>query len=122
MTTDCNFNEVGTVLVGRSQNNLYQMKKVFMLCAALSLATTNLVLAQEVKKASNAVKTEATKVGNKTAEVATKAESKVADDKVPDKVGPNGQTIYYKKKTNQYYWVDDKGHKKFIKKTALMSK
>lgn len=75
----------------------------------------------KVKKAAHAVKTGAKKVGNKTAEVASKGKAKVTDQKYKDKVGPNGQTIYIDNH-DRYYWIDKKGHRHYVKETELKNK
>ena len=67
------------------------------------------------------VKNAAKKVGNKTAETASKAKSAVVDQVYKGKCGPNGQTIYIDNH-DKYYWVDKKGHKQYIAKAALKDK
>lgn len=67
------------------------------------------------------VKDDIKKAGNKTAEVASKAASKVADQELKDKEGPGGQTIYVNGH-NQYYWIDKKGHKKYVSANDLRPK
>jgi hypothetical protein len=74
-----------------------------------------------VKKAEQGVKKGAKKVGNKTAEVASKAKSKVVDQTYKDRVGPAGQTIYING-DSKYYWVDKKGHKHFVTEGELRAK
>jgi hypothetical protein len=60
-------------------------------------------------------------VGNKTAEVASKGASAVADKKYDEKVGPQGQTIYIDK-NSYYYYVNKKGHHIYVPKTKLVDK
>jgi hypothetical protein len=67
------------------------------------------------------VKKTAKKVGNKTAETASKAKSAVVDQKYKGKCGPDGQTIYIDNH-DKYYWVDKKGRKQYIAKAALKDK
>jgi hypothetical protein len=74
-----------------------------------------------VKKAGKAVKKGAKKVGNKTAEVASKGKAAVTDEKHKDKVGPNGETIYIDNHS-KYYWVDDKGRRHYITEAQLKDK
>ena len=98
------------------------MKKIFgvsafMLCMGLAPAT----FAQTVKKASHEVKKDAKKVGNKTAELASKGKSKIVDKTYKDKVGPDGQTIYIDGES-RYYWVDKKGHKQYVTEAELRNK
>jgi hypothetical protein len=76
---------------------------------------------QEVNKDAKVVKKDAKKVGNKTAELASKAKSKITDSEYKDKVGPDGQTVYIDKHA-RYYWVDKKGHKQYVAATKLKDK
>jgi hypothetical protein len=89
----------------------------FVFCIGLSY-TTN---AQAVKKTTQTVKKEATKAGNKTAEVASKGKAKVTDNVYKDKVGPNGQTVYIDDHS-KYYWIDKKGHKNYVTEADLKNK
>jgi len=61
------------------------------------------------------------KVGNKTAQTAVKVQSSIKDKKYDSKVGPDGQTIYIDGKS-QYYYVDAKGRKRFVKEHDLKDK
>lgn len=63
----------------------------------------------------------AKKVGNKTASIAVKGASKVADKTYKGKEGPGGQTVYIDKKDNKYY-VDDKGKKVYLKASEIRDK
>ena len=74
-----------------------------------------------VKKTGKAIKKGAKKVGNKTAEVASKGKAAVTDEKHKDKVGPAGQTIYIDNHS-RYYWVDDKGHRHYVTEAELKAK
>jgi hypothetical protein len=76
---------------------------------------------QNVKKAGKEIKKDTKKAANKTAEVASKGKSKVVDKTYKDKVGPNGETIYIDK-YSKYYWVDEKGHKKYVDVSELKDK
>ena len=58
------------------------------------------------------------KIGNKTAQVAVKGASMVADKKYDGKVGPGGQTIFINKNSH-YYYVNARGKKVYVAKTAL---
>lgn len=91
------------------------MKKIIGLAAlVVALSVPVAMHAQEVKHA-------AEKVGNKTAEVASKGKSRVVDKVYRDKEGPHGETIYIDKH-DKCYWVDRKGHKQYISKRALRDK
>ncbi len=84
-------------------------------------ATANIVAAQDTTKVSTKIKKTATKVSHKTAKVAVKAESAVVDKVYSGKAGPNGETIYINKNDRCYY-VNSKGGKVYIKKSALHNK
>jgi hypothetical protein len=63
----------------------------------------------------------AKKVGNKTAEVASKGKARVTDKVYKDKQGPDGQTIYIDKHS-RYYWIDKKGHRHYVVAADLRDK
>ncbi|RYZ99749.1 MAG: hypothetical protein EOP47_15945 [Sphingobacteriaceae bacterium] len=63
----------------------------------------------------------ASKVGNKTAEIASKGASGVVDKKYAGKVAPGGQTIYIDK-NSYYYYVNKKGKRIYVKKADLVDK
>lgn len=98
------------------------MKKILIVFLfsffALGVTTTQ---AQAVKKTTHAVKKGAKKVGNKTAELASKGKAKVTDKKVENKTGPNNETIYVTD-DNRYYWVDKKGKRHFLPEESLKTK
>lgn len=58
------------------------------------------------------------KIGNKTAQVAVKGASAVADKKYDSKVGPGGQTIYINK-NSKYYYVNSRGKKVYVSRARL---
>jgi len=89
-------------------------KSIGLVALVIALCAPAAMHAQEVKHA-------AEKVGNKTAEVASKGKSKVVDKTYKDKEGPNGETIYIDKH-DKCYWVDKKGHKEYISKKELRDK
>lgn len=98
------------------------MKKIIGLSLFLFFGFSSVVNAQsKVHKAGHEVKKGAKKVGNKTAELASKGKSKIADKTVKDKTGPNGETIYLDDHS-RYYWVDKKGHKQYIAEGSLKVK
>lgn len=99
------------------------MKKLIGIAAVLfmlSLPATTLH-AQVVKKTGQAVKKGAKKVGNETAEMASKGKAKITDEKHKDKVGPNGQTIYIDNHS-KYYWIDEKGKRHYVTEAELKDK
>ncbi len=61
------------------------------------------------------------KIGNKTAEIASKGKSDLVDVIYKDKVGAQGQTIYIDH-SSKYYYVDKKGKKVYVAKSTLMNK
>lgn len=73
------------------------------------------------KKTGKAIKKGAKKAGDKTAELASKGSSAVIDKVYEGKEGPNGETIYINKESN-YYWVDKKGHRHYVKEEELTDK
>jgi hypothetical protein len=76
---------------------------------------------KDVKKGTKAIKKGAKKVGNKTAEVASKGKAQVTDAVHKDKVGPNNEKIFIDNHS-QYYWVDDKGKRHYVKAEELKDK
>jgi len=73
------------------------------------------------KTAGHEIKKGAKKVSHKTAEVAAKGKAKVTDEVYKEKVGPNGETVYIDNHS-QYYWVDKKGHRHYVKEAQLKAK
>jgi len=86
--------------------------------AAQSQAKT---IHSDTTKFTHKVSKAATKVGNKTSELATKGASAVVDKVYKDKCGPNGETIYINKHSH-YYYVNKKGHRVYLKESELMDK
>ena len=86
--------------------------------AAQSQAKT---LYSDTTKLTHKVGKTATKVGNKTSELASKGSSAVIDKVYKGKCGPDGQTIYINNKSH-YYYVDKKGHRVYLKESELMDK
>ena len=98
------------------------MKKLFGISILTLLIGITSVNAQDTtKKVTTTVKEGATKVGNKTAELASKGKNAITDKIYKDKEGPNGETIYINKHS-KYYWIDKKGHKVPISKNKLQNK
>lgn len=73
------------------------------------------------KKVGNATATTAKKVGNKTSELAAKGDAAVVDKKYDGMVAPNGETVYITSHSN-YYYVNKKGHRVYLKKSQLVAK
>lgn len=99
------------------------MKKIVsigLLTFFLGYASTSLAQDDD-KSVKKEVKKGAKKVGNKTAEVASKGKAKVTDEVHKDKVGPNGETIYIDNHA-KYYWVDKKGRRHYVTEAELKDK
>src|SRR5215216_4657049 len=97
------------------------MKKIIGLSFFLFFGLSAVTHAQTVKHAGQEVKKGAKKVGNKTAELASKGKSKITDKTYKEKTGPNGETIYIDDHS-RYYWIDKKGHRHYIAESALKTK
>lgn len=80
--------------------------------------TTGKGFKHTVKKAGEAIEKGAKKVGNKTAELASKGKAGVVDKVYDGKRGPDGQKIYINDES-KYYWIDDKGHRHFVDEKDL---
>lgn len=74
-----------------------------------------------VQEGAHEVKEAGKEVGHKTAEVAVKGTAVITDQKLKDKVGPDGQTIYIDKH-DKFYWVNDEGRKIYIPKSDVKNK
>ena len=78
--------------------------------------------AQEKKKTvGQTIDKTASTVGNKTAEVAVKGSSKVADKTYKGKMAPDGTDVYIDGKNRKYY-VNKKGGKVYLKASQIMDK
>ncbi|HVG14179.1 MAG TPA: hypothetical protein VM935_04430 [Chitinophagaceae bacterium] len=98
------------------------MKKIGSLIIISFLITSLSAGAQENDKSvKQSVKSGAKKVGNKTAEVASKGKAKATDSRHKDMVGPNDETIYIDNHS-KYYWVDKKGHRQYVTESELKPK
>jgi hypothetical protein len=75
----------------------------------------------KVHKTTKQVGDAATKVGQKTSELAVKGASAVVDKQYKGKCGPNGETVYINSHS-EYYYVDKKGHKVYLKESELKDK
>jgi hypothetical protein len=106
------------------------MKKVFVSLVVLLITCTTTTFAQEsvgkeikkdAGKAGHAVKKGGKKVGQKSAEWGAKGAAKITDKKYQGKTAPNGNTVYVTD-DGQYYWVDKKGKRHFVKEEQLKPK
>ena len=75
----------------------------------------------KVHRTTKQVSDAATKIGHKTSELAVKGASAVVDKQYKEKCGPNGETVYINSHS-QYYYVDKKGHKVYLKESELKDK
>jgi hypothetical protein len=82
--------------------------------------TVSALLAGQVSMAQG-IDSTAKKIGHKTASIAVKGASKVADKTYKGKEGPGGQTVYIDKHDKKYY-VDEKGKKIYLKATEIHDK
>ncbi|MBO9731682.1 MAG: hypothetical protein J7623_23780 [Chitinophaga sp.] len=89
----------------------------------LFAATLGVVMSIAAGSASYAqgIDSTAKKIGHKTASIAVKGASAVADKIYKGKEGPNGETVYINRK-DQKYIVDDKGKKVYLKKSQIHNK
>lgn len=71
-----------------------------------------------LSKTGKAVEKGAKSVGNKTAEVAVKGASKVADETYQGKMAPDGSNVYIDGKNRKYY-VNKKGAKIYLKASEI---
>ena len=101
------------------------MKKRFLtgaLAVALLTTFTFAATAQEKKESvGKKIDKTATKVGNKTAEVAVKGTSKVADKTWKGKMAPDGSNVYINNK-NQKYYINKKGAKVYLKASQIKTR
>jgi hypothetical protein len=91
--------------------------KILLLSAAVLFAVQSFAQNTEKGKVGTAIN----KAGNKTAELAVKGTSAVADKVYEGKVAPGGQTVYINK-NSKYYYVNKKGGKVYVSKAKLQDK
>ncbi|MNQ82226.1 hypothetical protein D3C85_972730 [compost metagenome] len=78
--------------------------------------------AQEKKESvGQVISKTATKVGNKTAEVAVKGTAKVADQTYKGKMAPDGSDVYINGKNKKYY-INKKGAKVYLKESQIKTR
>ncbi len=101
------------------------MKKRILMAAFIfgTLCTFTLGASAQDKKESvgNKIDKTATKVGNKTAEVAVKGTSKVSDKTWRGKMAPDGSNVYINNK-NQKYYINKRGAKVLLKPSEIKSR
>ncbi|WP_442590185.1 hypothetical protein ACSBL2_02960 [Pedobacter sp. AW31-3R] len=91
---------------------------------ALALAATVSFSAQAQEKKKTVGETidkTASKVGNKTAEVAVKGSAKVSDKTYKGKMAPDGSNVYINGNNRKYY-VNKKGKKVYLKASQIKDK
>lgn len=94
--------------------------KIALFVAAISFSASS--CSHKTRKSMGQdIKNVADTVGNKTAEIAAKGAARATDKVYAGKVGPQGQTIYIDK-NSKYFYIDSKGHRVFIKASALKDK
>ena len=76
---------------------------------------------QGIKEGAREVKQAGQKLGTKSVELSSKGYHSVKDEKLNNKVGPDGQTVYMSG-IEQYYYIDKKGRKIYISKYELKDK
>lgn len=74
-----------------------------------------------IDKTGKAIGKTATTVGHKTAEVAVKGTSKVADEVYKGKMAPDGTDVYIDGKNRKYY-VNKKGGKVYLKASQIKNR
>jgi hypothetical protein len=101
------------------------MKKILALPAiVLASVITNQAMAQKdtaLKHVGHEIKEGAVKVGQKSKEIASKGRSRISDKVYKDKVSPTGETVYIDGHS-RYYWIDDAGHRHYLKRSELVDK
>jgi hypothetical protein len=84
-------------------------------------AATKDDLKEEGENAVDKIQKDAKEAQEKVNEAASKANAEIIDEKLEEKTGPNGQTIYLDDNKN-YYWVDEQGTKRYISVLELKDK
>lgn len=92
-----------------------------MLFVAMVIATNAQEQKTEAGKAIDSTK-KAVKIGaNAVAEVSVKGGAAILDQKIKNKVGPYGKTVYINGK-NKIYYVNTRGARVYIKKSQLRNR
>jgi len=88
---------------------------------AIGNATAQSKVEQTADKTGKAISKSAKKVGDKSAELATKGFAKVKDKTYKGKVAPDGSDVYIDKKDRKYY-LNKEGKKIYLKKSEIKDK
>ena len=98
-------------------------KKLTVALLSFALCATSVSLHEQEKKKSvgKTITKTASKVGNKTAEVAVKGAVAVTDQVYKGKMAPNGSNVYIDGKNHKYY-VNKKGAKVYLKASQILDK
>jgi hypothetical protein len=97
--------------------NLHLNKAIMKKAGFIVLILTGIAFTTQAQ-----VDSTAKKVGNKTSELASKGKSAVVDEVYKNKIGPQGQTPIYIDHSSKYYYVDKKGKKVYVPKSAIKDK
>jgi hypothetical protein len=98
------------------------MKKIIAIAGFIFLTGLSVTVnAQVVKKTTHAVKKGAKSVAHKTVEMASQGKARVTDKVYKDKRAPNGKIVYIDDQS-RYYWIDDRGHRMYVKESELHDK
>lgn len=75
----------------------------------------------DLDRAARETEKEVNETGDEISEAAAKAAAAITDQKLDNKVGPNGQTVYVDEH-DKYYYINNEGKKVFITKLQLKDK
>jgi len=98
------------------------------ICSSIAFSSSAQVKEKEktgvgkaIDKTGKAVSKTATKVGDKTAEVAVKGTAKVTDQVYKGKMAPDGSNVYIDGKNRKYY-INKKGGKVYLKASEIRNR
>ena len=89
--------------------------------AFLSVLALNSNAQEKKESVGQSISKTATKVGNKTAEIAVKGTAKVADKVYEGKQAPDGSDVYINSKNKKYY-INKKGGKVYLKNSQIKNR
>lgn len=89
--------------------------------AFLSVLALNSNAQEKKESVGQSISKTATKVGNKTAEIAVKGTAKVADKVYEGKQAPDGSDVYINGKNKKYY-INKKGGKVYLKNSQIKNR